>query len=44
MLMFNPNKRISVDDALKHPYLKQLHNPRDEVCITTRVTLYRALS
>eukprot|EP00479_Gromia_sphaerica_P013280 TRINITY_DN733_c0_g1_i4.p1 TRINITY_DN733_c0_g1~~TRINITY_DN733_c0_g1_i4.p1 ORF type:complete len:367 (+),score=83.84 TRINITY_DN733_c0_g1_i4:98-1198(+) len=30
MLVFNPHKRISVDEALKHPYLKQLHNPRDE--------------
>jgi serine/threonine protein kinase len=30
MLTFNPNKRISIDDALKHPYLKGLHNPATE--------------
>jgi len=30
MLVFNPNKRISVDEALKHPYLKGLHNPKTE--------------
>jgi len=30
MLKFNPNQRISVDDALKHPYLAQLHNKDDE--------------
>jgi len=30
MLSFNPNKRISVKDALAHPYLKQLHHPNDE--------------
>ena len=30
MLVFNPNNRISVDEALAHPYLKQLHNPKDE--------------
>jgi len=30
MLAFNPNRRISVDDALKHPYLRGLHNPRTE--------------
>jgi len=26
LLVFNPDKRISVDDALAHPYLAQLHN------------------
>lgn len=31
MLVFNPKKRISVDEALKHPYLKNLHNPALEV-------------
>jgi len=30
MLVFNPQKRISVDEALKHPYLKGLHNPKTE--------------
>jgi serine/threonine protein kinase len=30
MLAFNPAKRITVEDALKHPYLADLHNPEDE--------------
>jgi len=30
MLTFNPHKRISVDEALKHPYLKGLHNHATE--------------
>lgn len=30
MLQFNPHKRISVDDALKHPYLEDLHAPESE--------------
>jgi len=30
MLKFNPEHRISVEDALRHPYLAQLHNEDDE--------------
>lgn len=25
MLEFNPDKRISVEDALRHPFMKNLH-------------------
>ena len=31
MLSFNPNKRISVEEALAHPYLEQYYDPADEV-------------
>jgi len=31
MLQFNPDRRVSVDEALKHPYFKSLHNPKKEV-------------
>lgn len=27
MLVFSPNDRIDIDQALDHPYLAQLHNP-----------------
>ena len=30
LLIFNPNKRIKVDDALAHEYLEGLHIPEDE--------------
>jgi len=30
MLVFNPVKRITVDQALKHPYFKELHDPDEE--------------
>lgn len=30
MLVFNPASRISVDEALAHPYLESLHNIEDE--------------
>ena len=28
MLQFNPTKRITIAEALKHPYLTQFHNPK----------------
>lgn len=31
MLCFNPDKRISVEDALHHPYLKMFSSPTEEV-------------
>lgn len=31
MLTFNPNKRITVEDALAHPYVEQYYDPADEV-------------
>jgi len=30
LMVFNPLKRITVEDALKHPYLEALHFPDDE--------------
>ncbi|CAK4251980.1 unnamed protein product [Aphanomyces euteiches] len=30
MLVFDPTKRISVEEALEHPYLESLHNSEDE--------------
>nr|BAK02898.1 predicted protein [Hordeum vulgare subsp. vulgare] len=33
LLHFNPNKRLTAEQALKHPYVAQFHNPDDEpVC------------
>jgi serine/threonine protein kinase len=30
MLLFNPSKRITAEEALAHPYLSALHDPSDE--------------
>lgn len=30
LLQIHPGKRITVEDALVHPFLASLHNPRDE--------------
>jgi mitogen-activated protein kinase 1/3 len=30
MLVFNPQKRITVEEALEHPFMKELHVPDDE--------------
>jgi len=29
-LIFDPQKRITIEQALKHPYLSALHCPEDE--------------
>jgi mitogen-activated protein kinase 1/3 len=31
MLVFNPHKRITAEEALKHPYFAKLHDPEEEV-------------
>lgn len=28
--MFNPNHRLSVEEALAHPYMANFHNPSEE--------------
>ena len=30
MLVVDPMKRISIKDALEHPFLKEFHDPEDE--------------
>lgn len=30
MLIFNPHKRLSIQEALQHPFLKELYCPEDE--------------
>ena len=32
MLTFNPDRRITIEEALAHPYLEQYYDPQDEVC------------
>lgn len=31
MLQFNPKKRITIEEVLKHPYLRDFHNPANEI-------------
>jgi mitogen-activated protein kinase 1/3 len=30
MLVFNPNKRYTIEQCISHPYFEQLHNPESE--------------
>lgn len=36
LLQFDPSQRLSVDQALRHPYLQSLHDPEDEpICLSS---------
>jgi serine/threonine protein kinase len=37
MLTFNPEKRITIEQALEHPYMESLHSPEDEPVSDTSV-------
>lgn len=34
LLQFNPDKRLTAEEALKHPYLAKFHNPSEEHMLT----------
>jgi len=39
LMHFNPDKRISAEEALRHPYCAQFHNPVDEPMAQTTITI-----
>ncbi|KAL4422087.1 hypothetical protein ABPG77_001555 [Micractinium sp. CCAP 211/92] len=39
LLHFNPDKRISPEEALRHPYCAQFHNPHDEPVAPGTITI-----
>ena len=39
LLQFNPAKRISAEEALRHPYVAQFHNPADEPACDRIITI-----
>ena len=39
LLQFNPTKRLSVEQALKHPYVAQFHNPDEEPNCTKKINI-----
>lgn len=39
LLQFNPNKRPSAEQCLKHPYVAQFHNPDDEPICTKKINI-----
>lgn len=40
LLQFNPEKRITADKALKHPFVALFHNPSDEPVCNHTIKLY----
>ena len=43
MLTFNPHKRITVEEALAHPYLDQYYDPSDEVLGDSHIDFFACL-
>jgi len=39
LLVFNPDRRLSIEDAIRHPYLAQFHNPKDEPVLSSPVPI-----
>lgn len=39
LLTYHPEKRISVDEALQHPYFAQFHNPLNEMVCQRKIVL-----
>ena len=39
LLQFNPNKRLTAEQSLKHPYVAQFHNPEDEPICTRKIKI-----
>lgn len=37
MLAFHPNERLTIEDALAHPFMETLHNPHDEPAAAFKV-------
>jgi len=39
LLQFNPGKRLTAEQALRHPYVAQFHNPDDEPICTRKINI-----
>ena len=39
LLIFNPNKRITVEEALEHPYVADFHNPSEEIASENKIRI-----
>jgi mitogen-activated protein kinase 15 len=39
LMHFNPKKRLTAEQALKHPYVAQFHDPENEPICTKRINI-----
>ncbi|MCQ2817332.1 MAG: protein kinase [archaeon] len=39
LLVFNPKKRYTVEQALEHPYVSEFHNPSEEIVSETKIRI-----
>lgn len=39
LLVFNPKKRLTAEEALNHPFVRDFHNPQDEPSAKQPITI-----
>ena len=39
LLIYQPNKRLTTEEVLRHPYFKQFHNPNEEISCNKKINI-----
>ena len=40
LLVFNPTQRMTVEEALNHKYVKEFHNPKEEIIMDHAIIIH----
>ena len=39
LLIYKPNKRITIEESLKHPFFRKFHNPKEEIICPKKIVI-----